>query len=135
MRACLAVEFKLYWKKGSVAGSARLLTSSACARFRALHFPPVADFSRRTPMKAGWIVAAALAILAMPVAAGAQGIVGGAQQGAAQGQQQGSKAAGPVGGAVGTVVGGTVGGVTGGVKGALGIPASSQGKTKKQGQQ
>jgi hypothetical protein len=81
-------------------------------------------------MKAGWIVAGVLAVLAVPVVANGQGIIGGAQQGASQGAREGSKAAGPVGGAVGGVVGGTVGGVTGGVKGALGIPKKKT-KTKK----
>ncbi len=80
-------------------------------------------------MKAGWIVLGLLAVLAMPVVADAQGVIGGAQQGASQGAREGSKAAGPVGGAAGTVVGGTVGGVTGGVKGVLGV--SDKPKTKK----
>jgi hypothetical protein len=82
-------------------------------------------------MKSTWIVAGVLAVLAMPVVANAQGIVGGAQQGASQGAREGSKAAGPVGGAVGGAVGGVVGGVTGGVKGALGVPAKSKRKPKK----
>jgi hypothetical protein len=42
-------------------------------------------------MKLRWIVAGALAALAMPVVANAQGIVGGAQQGASQGAKEGSK--------------------------------------------
>ncbi|HWG03787.1 MAG TPA: DUF1236 domain-containing protein [Beijerinckiaceae bacterium] len=57
-------------------------------------------------------VFAAAMILALPVAASAQGVVGGAEQGA----REGSHAAGPVGG----VVGGAVGAVTGGVAGLLG---------------
>lgn len=85
-------------------------------------------------MKAGWIVVGVLAVLAMPVVADAQGIVGGAQQGASQGAREGSKAAGPVGGAVGGVVGGTVGGVTGGVKGALGVSDKPKKKSKTQTQ-
>jgi hypothetical protein len=46
---------------------------------------------------------------ALPLAAQAQGIPGGAAQGA----QQGGEAAGPVGAAVGGVVGGVAGGVAG----------------------
>src|SRR5215813_90033 len=88
----------------------------------------------RAHMKATCMVVVIVGILAMPVAANAQGIVGGAQQGANQGAREGSKAAGPVGGAVGTVVGGTVGGVTGGVKGALGVSDRPKRKTKKQSQ-
>ena len=82
-------------------------------------------------MKVRWIIAGVLVVLAMPVVADAQGVVGGAQQGASQGAREGSKAAGPVGGAVGTVVGGTVGGVTGGVKGALGVSDKPKRKSKK----
>ncbi len=48
-------------------------------------------------MKAGWIVAGVLAVLAMSVAANAQGVVGGAQQGASEGAREGSKAAGRLG--------------------------------------
>src|SRR5262249_60702908 len=84
----------------------------------------------RTAMKGAWIIGAVLVVLAMPMVANAQGVVGGAQEGASKGVREGNKVAGPVGGAVGGVVGGTVGGVTGGVKGALGIP-SSKSKTKK----
>jgi len=54
---------------------------------------------------------AALVILAMPLAAQAQGIIGGAQEGA----YQGNRAAGPVGAVVGGTVGAAVGGVEGGV--------------------
>ena len=68
-----------------------------------------------------FLSAIGLAVLAMPVAVQAQGIVRGAQQGAAVG----SHAAGPVGGAVGGAVGGVAGGVAGGVKGVLGIPQST----------
>jgi len=64
-----------------------------------------------------FLSAIGLAVLVMPVAVQAQGIVRGAQQGAAVG----SHAAGPVGGAVG----GIAGGVAGGVKGVLGIPQST----------
>ena len=59
-----------------------------------------------------------VAVLAAPLSAQAQGIVGGGQQGIAIGQ----RAAGPVGAVVGGVVGGAVGGVVGGVKGVIGIP-------------
>jgi hypothetical protein len=57
--------------------------------------------------------AALLAMLAFPIGAHAQGIIGGAQRGA----EEGAAAAGPVGG----VVGGVLGGVTGGVAGLLGV--------------
>lgn len=63
------------------------------------------------------MVASLLAMLALPGAAEAQGIVGGAEIGAARGQ----RAAGPVGGIVGSVVGGAVGGVVGGARGVLGL--------------
>jgi hypothetical protein len=73
-------------------------------------------------MKARFVLAAAvLAVLAMPLAAEAQGVIGGAQEGA----RVGNRAAGPVGGAVGAVGGGVVGGVVGGVKGAIGVPQRS----------
>jgi hypothetical protein len=55
----------------------------------------------------------ATALFVAPVAAQAQGVVGGAQQGA----DEGARAAGPVGG----VVGGVLGGVAGGVSGLLGL--------------
>jgi hypothetical protein len=58
------------------------------------------------------------AVLSLPLAAQAQGVVRGAEEGAAAG----NRAAGPVGGAVGAGVGGVVGGIEGGVKGVLGIP-------------
>ena len=64
------------------------------------------------------MTAGVLAVLAMPLAAQAQGVVRGAEEGAAAG----NRAAGPVGGAVGAGVGGVVGGIEGGVKGVLGIP-------------
>jgi hypothetical protein len=63
----------------------------------------------------------AAAALAAPVAAQAQGVIGGGKQGVAVGQ----RAAGPVGAVVGAVVGGAVGGVVGGVKGVIGIPQST----------
>jgi len=62
--------------------------------------------------------AIALAWLAIPHFAAAQGIVRGAQEGAAEG----NRVAGPVGGAVGGVVGAGVGGAVGAVDGILGIP-------------
>jgi hypothetical protein len=62
--------------------------------------------------------ALALACLAIPHFAHAQGIVRGAQEGAAEGD----RVAGPVGGAVGGVVGAGVGGAVGAVDGILGIP-------------
>jgi hypothetical protein len=64
------------------------------------------------------MVASVLALLVSPIAAEAQGIVGGANVGAARGE----RAAGPVGGIVGGVVGGAVGGVVGGARGVLGLP-------------
>src|SRR6185295_18553186 len=54
-----------------------------------------------------------LTALAMPLAAHAQGVPGGA----AHGFYEGGRIAGPV----GAVVGGAVGGVIGGVEGALGV--------------
>jgi hypothetical protein len=64
-----------------------------------------------------WVVAF-LAMLAIPFAAHAQGIVGGAREGAYRGE----RAAGPVGGVVDGAIGAGVGGAVGGVKGVLGIP-------------
>jgi hypothetical protein len=59
------------------------------------------------------LTAAAVAMMfALPLAARAQGIVGGAEEGA----HVGDRAAGPVGG----VVGGAVGAVTGGIAGLIG---------------
>jgi hypothetical protein len=92
------------------------------ARNRELFTPPALSlpqqFQEGTMKKLALIT---LVILAMPLAAQAQGVVRGAQQGAAQGEH----VAGPIGGAVGTVVGGAFGGVAGGVKGILGIPQST----------
>jgi hypothetical protein len=79
-------------------------------------------------MKIRWLAVAVCALLTVPVAASAQGIVGGAQEGASKGAREGNRAAGPVGGMVGTVVGGTAGAVSG-VKGALGV--SDKPKKKK----
>ena len=69
-------------------------------------------------MKAGFLFSASVfAVLAMPLAAEAQGIVGGSERGAAVG----ARAAGPIGAVVGGVTGGVVGGVVGGVGGVLGV--------------
>ncbi len=73
-------------------------------------------------------LAAGLALLSLPLAAQAQGIVRGAQEGAAIGGNAGARTAGPVGTVVGATVGGVAGGVAGGVNGALGVqPASYHG--------
>ncbi len=66
-------------------------------------------------------IAAALAILALPMAAHAQGVFRGMEGGATEGVHRGNRAAGPVGGVVGGAVGAGVGGVVGGVNGVLGI--------------
>jgi len=67
-----------------------------------------------------WFAAAAivLALLAIPHAGHAQGLVRGAQEGA----YEGNRVAGPVGGVVGGAVGAGVGGAMGAVKGVFGIP-------------
>jgi hypothetical protein len=57
--------------------------------------------------------AAAVVFLALPIAAGAQGVV----RAAAEGAHEGDRDAGPV----GAVVGGAVGGVGGGIAGLLGV--------------
>jgi hypothetical protein len=59
------------------------------------------------------LIGAAALAAALPLAANAQGVIGGAERGAAEG----GAAAGPVGAAVG----GAVGAVTGGVAGVLGV--------------
>ena len=76
-------------------------------------------------LPAGWplpfifaVAAILLALLAMPHAGHAQGIVRGAQEGA----YEGHRVAGPVGGVVGGAVGAGVGGAMGAVEGVLGIP-------------
>jgi hypothetical protein len=74
---------------------------------------------RPSPLRLHLLAAlSALALLAIPHLAHAQGIVGGAEEGA----RRGNRAAGPVGGVVGGAVGAGVGGVVGGVKGVLGVP-------------
>jgi hypothetical protein len=55
--------------------------------------------------------------LAMPAAANAQGIPGGAERG----YDEGNCVAGPIGAVIGAAVGGVVGGLVGGVNGMLGI--------------
>jgi hypothetical protein len=67
------------------------------------------------------IAASALALLAIPHLARAQGVIRGAEEGANQGVHTGDRVAGPVGGAVGGAIGLGVGGVVGGVNGVLGI--------------
>ncbi len=62
--------------------------------------------------------ALALALLAIPHAGHAQGIVRGAQEGA----YEGNRVAGPIGGVVGEAVGAGVGGAMGAVDGVFGIP-------------
>jgi hypothetical protein len=59
-----------------------------------------------------------LALLAIPHAGNAQGIV----RGAREGSYEGNRIAGPVGGVVGGAVGAGVGGAMGAVKGVFGIP-------------
>jgi hypothetical protein len=64
-------------------------------------------------MQTKLLVIATLALLALPLAAQAQGTVRGAQEGARQGERD----AGPI----GAVVGGTVGAVAGTIGGILGV--------------
>lgn len=64
------------------------------------------------------LIAAALALLAIPSLGHAQGLVGGARDGS----REGNRIAGPVGGVVGGAIGAGVGGAVGGVRGVLGIP-------------
>ncbi len=64
-------------------------------------------------MRALTATAAIITALALPPAAYAQGVVGGA----AEGSRQGAEAAGPIGG----VLGGVAGGVAGGIAGLLGV--------------
>lgn len=64
------------------------------------------------------VLAVALALLAMPHAGRAQGIVRGAQEGS----YEGNRVAGPVGGVVGGAIGAGVGGAMGAVEGVLGLP-------------
>jgi hypothetical protein len=78
----------------------------------------------RTPQRFTYVLAAlalfilALAWLALPQFAHAQGIVRGAQEGS----HEGNRIGGPVGGVVGGAVGAGVGGAVGAVEGVLGIP-------------
>jgi hypothetical protein len=64
------------------------------------------------------MAAIALALLALPHAGHAQGIV----RGAREGSYEGNRVAGPVGGVVGGAVGAGVGGAMGAVRGVFGIP-------------
>jgi hypothetical protein len=64
------------------------------------------------------VLAVGLALLAMPHAGHAQGIVRGAQEGS----YEGHRVAGPVGGVVGGAIGAGVGGAMGAVEGVLGLP-------------
>jgi hypothetical protein len=81
----------------------------------------------RTPAKLYFAIAAiALALLAIPHFANAQGIVRGAQEGAAEG----NRVAGPIGGVVGEAVGAGVGGAVGAVDGVLGIPYGGRGRCR-----
>jgi hypothetical protein len=78
----------------------------------------------RTPARLYLAIAAvALALLAIPHLARAQGIVRGAEEGSAEG----NRVAGPVGGVVGGAVGAGVGGAIGAVDGVLGIPYRGHG--------
>jgi hypothetical protein len=72
-----------------------------------------ANFQLESKMNIKILFAATAVLLALPMAASAQGVVRGADEGA----HEGNRAAGPVGG----VVGGAVGAVTGGVAGLLGV--------------
>ena len=67
------------------------------------------------------MTAAVLTLVAMPLAADAQGLVRGTRHGVHRGAYEGGRAAGPVGAVVGGVVGGAVGGAIGTVNGALGL--------------
>jgi hypothetical protein len=64
------------------------------------------------------VLAVALALLAMPHAGHAQGIVRGAQEGS----YEGNRVAGPVGGVVGGAIGAGVGGAMDAVEGVFGLP-------------
>lgn len=77
------------------------------------------DRHDNTRWKLIWAAAAiALALVAVPHAGNAQGIIGGAERGA----REGNRAAGPVGGVVGGAIGAGVGGAVGAVNGVLGVP-------------
>ncbi|MGY3030853.1 hypothetical protein ACVIIV_000023 [Bradyrhizobium sp. USDA 4354] len=70
------------------------------------------------PIRLLFAAAALLALLSLPEAGHAQGIVRGAQEGS----YEGNRIAGPVGGVVGGAVGAGVGGAVGAVEGVFGIP-------------
>jgi hypothetical protein len=67
------------------------------------------------------VAATALALLAIPHAGHAQGVIRGAEQGSREGVRKGGRAAGPVGAVVGGAIGTGVGAAVGGVRGVLGI--------------
>ena len=67
------------------------------------------------------IAATALALLAAPHLAHAQGVFRGGEQGSREGVREGGRAAGPVGAVVGGALGLGVGAAVGGVNGVLGI--------------
>jgi hypothetical protein len=80
---------------------------------------------KRAVLPAGWplpfifaMFALALALLSMPHAGHAQGIV----RGAREGSYEGNRVAGPVGGVVGGAIGAGVGGAMGAVEGVFGLP-------------
>ncbi len=79
---------------------------------------PTTGLRIKLPLAAAALV---LALLAMPHAGHAQGVVGGMEGGAQQGEREGGRAAGPVGAVVGGAVGAGVGGAVGAVNGVLGI--------------
>jgi hypothetical protein len=79
---------------------------------------PITGLRIKLPLAAAALV---LALLAMPHAGHAQGVVGGMEGGAQQGEREGGRAAGPVGAVVGGAVGAGVGGAVGAVNGVLGI--------------
>src|ERR1700742_2731256 len=67
------------------------------------------------------MAATVLALLAIPYAGHAQGVVRGAEQGGREGVREGGRAAGPVGAVVGGAIGTGVGAAVGGVRGVLGV--------------
>jgi hypothetical protein len=87
-------------------------------RFKTAAIPAARPLSFMFMTAAVALAIIALAIMAVPRAGHAQGIVRGAQQGA----YEGNRVAGPVGGVVGGAVGAGVGGAMGAVEGVLGLP-------------
>src|SRR5215208_5654309 len=107
---------------GKLSASRRIVTGAAntwpsrCRRMAILPDQRIAvcNIGKDDLMKCRVLIASAtIAILAMPLAAHAQGVPGGV----AHGVYEGNRRAGPV----GAVVGGAVGGVIGGVEGVLGV--------------